>query len=236
MQEKTKIVNILNDGIGYLELVDIMPANSSADLAIVDSARASYNSSSTGTEKDYKLIKRLLEDKHTSPFEQVVFKFFLKAPLIVWWQQIRHRTGSYSLSSGRYTEYSDDEYYIPSKWRLQAKHNKQASEGYIDSLTGFHLTNDLIDHIRTSVRLYNKALNAGVAREQARFYLPAFLCYHTGIFKMDLHNLLHYLSLRTANDAQWEIRQYALGIEKIVSEYCPITFSYWKELQEKQKQ
>lgn len=93
---------------------------------------------------------------------------------------------------------------------MQAKDNKQASEGLLPD--GQWLTDALVKHYDEGYRLYQAALGAGIAREQARLFLAGFSVYYTWVAKIDAHNLMHFLRLRMAKDAQYEIRQYALAI------------------------
>ena len=200
---------------GYVELLDLMPhpaTGVSGDLAIVNAARVSYLGDSKGTERDRKLLFFLMRHRHTSPFEMVEFKFRCRAPLLTWWQWVRHRTWSANAQSGRYTPFEEDDFYVPDAWRLQARSNRQASEGELDDATATGLTRDLIAHYEDSFRLYRQALDAGVSRELARVFLPGFSVYYTWVMKVDAHNLMHFIKLRMAEDAQHEIRVYARAI------------------------
>ena len=127
---------------------------------------------------------------------------------------MRHRTWNFNAQSGRYLPFEENDFYeVPlDAWRLQAKDNKQASEGLLSD--GKWLTEALVKHYDEGYRLYQAALEAGVAREQARLFLAGFGVYYTWVAKIDAHNLMHFLRLRMANDAQYEIRQYALAIYK----------------------
>ncbi len=200
---------------GWIELVDFMPHPStgiSGDLAIVNAARVSFMGESKGDEKDKKLLFYLVRNLHTSPFEMVEMKFRVHAPVVVWWQWVRHRTFNLNAQSGRYTEFEEDAFYVPSTWRLQSKNNKQASEGEVSETVNTELTEKLVKHYEESYKLYQEALAAGVAREMARLYLPGFSVYYTWVVKADAHNLMHFLKLRMASDAQYEIRVYAQAI------------------------
>jgi len=208
-----KRVNVLDKG--WVELQDIM----GNDLAIVNAARVSFLGESKGNEQDKKLLFYLLKNRHTSPFEHVEFKFRVHAPVLVWWQWVRHRTWSYNAQSGRYVPFEEDDFYVPDVWRKQAKSNKQGSEGEINPATGEALTQELQAHYRQGFELYQRAIEAGVAREQARLFLPGFAVYYTWVAKTDAHNLMHFLSLRTAPDAQFEIRQFAAAIYEHF--FCP---------------
>jgi thymidylate synthase (FAD) len=193
---------------GWLELQDMM----GNDLAIVNAARVSFLGESKGSEQDKKLLMYLLRHRHTSPFEQVEFKFRVHAPLVVWWQWVRHRTWNFNAQSGRYVEFEEDDFHAPQAWRKQSKSNKQGSEGLIDPAEAAQLTEALLAHYDHSFALYQRALAAGVAKEQARLFLPGFSIYYTWVAKTDAHNLMHFLSLRMAPDAQYEIRAYAQAI------------------------
>lgn len=125
---------------------------------------------------------------------------------------MRHRTASLNLQSARYTPFEENDFYVPAAWRKQASDNKQASEGELEGPDGDALTRDLVNHYARSYELYRAALDKGIAREMARLFLPGFAVYYTGIVKIDAHNLMHFLKLRMADDAQFEIRVYARAI------------------------
>lgn len=197
---------------GYVELVDMLPhpdTRISGDLAIVNAARVSFLGESKGENADKKLLFYLMRNRHTSPFEMVEFKFRLRAPLVTWWQLVRHRTANLNMQSGRYTPFEENDFYIPDVWRKQSASNKQASDGELEPEASTALTEKLVQHYEQGYKLYEEALQAGVSKEMARLFLPGFSVYYTGVWKMDAHNLLHFLSLRTAPDAQHEIRVYA---------------------------
>jgi thymidylate synthase (FAD) len=201
-----KRVDVLDQG--WIELQDVM----GDDLAIVNAARVSFLGESKGDDADKKLLFYLMRHRHTSPFEQVEFKFRVRAPLLVWWQWVRHRTWHVNAQSGRYTPFQEDDFYHPITWRRQSESNKQGSEGEIDPADAERLSTWLTEHYRQSYALYQQALDAGVAREQARIFLPGFASYYIWVCKVDAHNLMHFLSLRMAPDAQAEIRAYAQAI------------------------
>jgi thymidylate synthase (FAD) len=117
-----------------------------------------------------------------------------------------------NLQSGRYTPFEEDEFYVPDVWRKQSASNKQASEGEVEPETDTVLREKLLTHYAEGYALYQEALQAGVAKEMARLFLPGFAAYYTGIWKIDAHNLMHFLKLRMASDAQYEIRVYAQAI------------------------
>jgi thymidylate synthase (FAD) len=214
---------------GFVELQDLMPhpgTGITCDNAIVAAARVSFLGESKGGAQDRKLIHYLMSHAHTSPFEMVEFKFRVKAPLVTYWQWIRHRTFAYqsiNSQSGRYTEFAEDEFYAPEVWRKQSPSNKQASLGQIEGAEGEALSRDLVEHYARGYALYEKALAQGVAREMARLFLPGFAVYYLWVVKVDLHNLFGFLKLRMAPDAQYEIRAFAETIyREFVKPSAPI--------------
>ena len=200
---------------GWLELVDMLPhpsAGVSPDLAIVNAARVSFLGESKGDARDKRLLFYLLRERHTSPFEMVEFKFRARAPLLTWWQWVRHRTWNFNAQSGRYTPFREEDFYEPTRWRLQSPDNKQASRGELEDEGGGALSAALLEHYARGFALYERALAQGVAREQARLFLPGFAVYYTWYAKTDAHNLMHFLRLRLPQDAQYEVRAYAQAI------------------------
>lgn len=226
-----KRVEVLDKG--WIELVDMMPhpdTDISGDLAIVNAARVSFLGESKGLERDKKLLFYLLRNHHTSPFEMVEFKFRVRAPLVTWWQWVRHRTWNMNAQSGRYTPFEENDFYVPDVWRRQSKDNKQASEGEVDTSSNVELTEKLIQHYEEGFRLYSEALETGVSKEMARLFLPGFSVYYTWVTKIDAHNLMRFLRLRMADDAQYEIRVYADTIyEHFFKDALPWTAEAFEE-------
>ena len=145
----------------------------------------------------------------------VHFKFRVRAPLVTYWQWVRHRTFHYmsaNAQSGRYTPFEEDDFYVPSVWRKQSKSNKQASEGEIEPEISAQLTEKLLKFYEQGYDLYREALDAGVSKEMARLFLPGFSVYYTWVISVDAHNLMNWMRLRMAADAQYEIRVYAEAI------------------------
>lgn len=215
---------------GFIALVDYM----GNDQSIVDAARTSYAKGTKTVSDNRGLIRRLMRDRHTSPFEFVELKFHVRAPLYVIQQWLRHRTSNFCQESHRFSEIKDDfQKTKPGAWRLQSKDNKQGSAGFLgvdtleqgewggkDLCTG---ENALHAHLKQE---YQTRIRRGVAREQARKDIP-HSTFSSIYIKSDLHNLLHFLRLRTAPDAQLEIREYANLIAGMVKRVCPITFEAW---------
>ena len=225
--------DILGDGSrSWVELQDMMPhpgTDVAPDLSIVNAARVSFLGESKGSEQDKRLLFYLLRHRHTSPFEQVEFKFRVRAPVVVWWQWVRHRTWHYNFQSGRYTPFEEGDFYIPTTWRRQAADNKQGSEGSLDDAGNAAFTERLRRVKEEGYALYEEALASGIAREQARLFLPAWGSYYIAVCKVDAWNLMHFLRLRMAEDAQWEIRQYALAVHEIFREVLPWTAEAFDE-------
>ncbi len=216
---------------GSVELLEVMPdpdSGVSLETAVVNAARVSYLGESKGEVQDRNLLLYLLRHNHTSPFEHVMFKFRVKAPVVTWWQWVRHRTWSYNFQSGRYVEFNDEEYYSPSRWRMQSKDNKQGSFGSIDSEHASMLSDAYEIHMSNSFNLYRMALEHGAAREQARLFLPAFGIHYSAVCTVDCHNLMHFLKLRMAPDAQYEIYVYAAKIFEYFEAMMPNTARWLK--------
>jgi len=221
---------VLGDDIGYIKLIDTMPSpqsDYSFEQRIVSSARMSTNGGLKGEALDTKLLKRLWKDKHFSPFEMAQIFLEIKAPLVVWMQWLRHRTMSYNQQSYRYVEVEEDEFYIPSVWRLQSKTNNQSSSGFLDPTDSELVSEKLRQDIFTQYHTYKELLKTGIAREQARFFLPAYALYSKGVMSVNLRNLTNFLNLRSAEDAQWEIRQYS---NCILYDILPALYSVTEKL------
>jgi thymidylate synthase (FAD) len=236
-----KRINVLDKG--WIELLDLMPhpaAGVSGDMAIVSAARVSFMGESKGDEKDKKLLFYLMRNEHNSPFEMVEFKMRLHAPVLTYWQWIRHRTFHYqsvNSQSGRYTEFAENDFYVPSAWREQHTSNKQASAGDLAPDASAALTDKLLAHYAQGYALYEEALAAGVAKEMARLFLPGFSVYYTWVIKVDALNLMNFLRLRIASDAQYEIRVYAEAIyEHFFKPALPWTAEAFEEYVLKKKE
>ena len=203
---------------GYIQLIDFM----GDDDAPVDAARASFDGQAINYthEQNDKLMAYLIKHEHTSPSEMMVAKFRVHAPVLVWWHWVRHRMASYNFVSGRYVPFTEDQFYeiAEDQWRLQSKTNKQGSDGLLDRRTGRVFTLWLKEHTANGYKHYENALNAGIAREQARVFLPFAGAYYTAIVQMNASSLLHFLRLRRGGDAQSEIRDYADALYGILHE------------------
>lgn len=209
------------DGQGWVGLIDHLGTEST----VVNAARVSFGKlKKTMDERDVALLDYLLENKHTSPLEHVVFTFSVHCPLFVRGQWHRHRTWSYNEISRRYTEI-DMEFYTPKALRRQSENNRQASfadENFDDAA----LRERIVEHHRCSLDLYNHLLESGVCREQARGVLPQNMMV-TFWGTVDLANLLHFLQLRDSAHAQQEIREYAVAIRELIRPLVPNVMDYY---------
>lgn len=205
-------------GQGWVGLIDHL----GTETTLVNAARVSFGKMKEEMdEKDIILLDYLIENKHTSPLEHVVFTFSVHCPLFVRGQWHRHRTWSYNEISRRYTEV-DMEFYTPPKIRKQAEIDRQASvEADFDDT---ELRAKIDKQNKDSLALFNELLDSGVCREQARGILPQNMMV-TFWATVDLSNLIHFLDLRDSPHAQWEIQQYALAIKQLIKPVVPNVFN-----------
>ena len=206
---------------GFVRVVDYL----GNDAAIVQAARVSYGAGTRRVSDDRGLIRYLMRHRHTTPFEMCELKLHVRVPMDAWRQWIRHRTASVNEVSTRYSIAIDAAQATPpAEWRTQAAGNRQGSGGLVDRSAGERLSAAEADLQRQARQVYRERLDAGVAREQARKDLP-LSTYTEAYWKIDLHNLLHFLALRMDDHAQLEIRRYArvIGTE-VVARWCPLAW------------
>ena len=209
---------------GFVRLVDHL----GDDASVVRSARVSYGEETKGAAADQKLINFLMEHDHGTPFEHLTFTFHIKCPLFVARQWMRHRIGSFNEISGRYVEL-DTQFWVPDKWRANNQDNKQSSgEGGFTPLEAEELYRLYHDSLESCEKAYNKLLEQGVAREQARGVLP-LATYTEFYWSVNARSLFNFLRLRAAPNAQFEIREYANAITKIVTPLAPWTFGAFRK-------
>lgn len=219
-----KKFSVLDDG--FIRVIDYM----GSDESIVQAARVSYGKGTKKVTEDRGLIRYLMRHHHTTPFEMCEIKLHVRVPMDTWRQWIRHRTANVNEYSTRYSIAIDATQKTKfGEWRLQAKDNKQGSEGFFPEAIGSKLTDresELQDFAR---EIYQERLSLGVAREQARKDIP-LSTYTEAYWKIDLQNLLHFLALRMESHAQFEIRSYANIIgNEIVSRWCPIAWEAFQD-------
>jgi len=213
---------------GYVCLVDVM----GDDASIVQAARVSYGEGTKKLSDDRTLIRYLMRHQHTTPFEMAEVKLLVRVPMDCWRQWIRHRTASVNEYSTRYSLAIDAAYATePDAWRTQSQANRQGSGDFLNFQLGKGLTEEeqeFHDHARN---LYEERIRIGVAREQARKDLP-LSTYTEAYWKIDLHNLFRFLSLRMDPKAQWEIVQYANTIgNEIVKPLFPVAWEAFVDYQ-----
>lgn len=227
---KQKTISCLDHG--HVTLVDVMPrlspdGHTTADYAIVQSARVSYGDGTKTLNEDRGLIRYLMRHSHTTPFEMCEFKFHCKMPIFIARQWIRHRTANVNEYSGRYSILKD-EFFIPDSARQQSLHNKQGGEQKLDNATSQQFSEYLSSFCQTAYSHYEDLLNRGVSRELARISLPINL-YTEWYWKIDLHNLFHFLSLRCDGHAQYEIRVFADAMLDLIRPIVPIAVEAWED-------
>ena len=219
------VENILNDNIGFMELVTSM----GSDLTVANSARVSFGKRKDILDDgDRKLIAFLAKNKHWSPFRHVMLQFHVKAPEIVGRQFYKHVIGSdytfkdhaWNEISGRYVVYSD-EFYKPAKFRKQSTNNKQASID--EEVDNPNRTKFLYEQILgDAYKNYKDLVDLGVSKEQARGVLPVSF-YTEWYWTASLQAVMNFVKLRDDDHAQWEIRQYALAMKQMALAVAPFS-------------
>ncbi|HEV2011333.1 MAG TPA: FAD-dependent thymidylate synthase [Candidatus Limnocylindria bacterium] len=216
---------------GFVRVIDYM----GDDAAVVQAARVSYGAGTKKIREDAGLINYLMRHRHTSPFEMCELKLHAKMPIFVAREWVRHRVANLNETSARYS-ILDNEFYMPEPEQLgtQSRSNRQ---GRGETLTGdesARVLEILRDDAVRAYAHYEEMLNentagetidpakAGLARELARMNLSVNF-YTQWYWKIDLHNLLHFLNLRTDPRAQYEIRVYADAILDVVKQWVPLT-------------
>ena len=211
---------------GYVKYIE----NWGSDERIVEAARMSTSKGFQGWETDLRLLQYLWTNHHHTPFEMAGLTIEVQAPLFVFREWHRHRTQSYNELSARYTKLPDL-YYIPSIERIQnskqAASNKQGSEDGIDSTKAMVIQGRITCATATAREYYEELLELGVSREVARVVIPVNQ-YSRMRASANLRNWLHFLTLRVAPNAQWEIRQYADAVSTIVKQWFPRTHALWE--------
>ncbi len=206
--------------LGFVQAIDYM----GTDEDIVQAARVSYGPSTRKVHDDRGLLRYLMRHRHTTPFEMCEVKFRCKMPIFVARQWIRHRTANVNEMSLRYSE-APDEFYVPAleAVTLQSTTNKQGRDG--ETALPPELREQVRElrrgHYARAYADYQKlAAEHGIARELARTLLPVSL-YTQWIWKIDLHNLMHFLDLRLDPHAQIEIRVFAEAMADFVRAWVP---------------
>ncbi len=210
---------------GFVRLVDSM----GGDNAIVQAARVSYGKGTSKVSQDRGLIRYLMRHRHTTPFEMVEFKYHCKMPIFVARQWVRHRTANINEYSLRYSEARDEFYYPnPENIQFQSALNKQGRLGEVSDDLKKKVSKYFKEISDRSFEIYSELNSAGVARELARAVLPVNL-YTEWYWKNDLHNLLHFIGLRSDNHAQYEIRVFSDAMAKSVKKVAPFAWEAYQD-------
>ena len=195
---------------------------SGSDLSVVNAARVSFAKHSKWySETDARVLRFLMKDKHGTPFEHNYFRWHVRAPMIVFWEWVRHRMASYNVESGRYVELRPH-FYIPDKSRTQHGrpgdyHFKEGNREQTD-----WLQKELSDHAKMCFMRYEEAIERGIAKEQARLFIPTYI-YVEFYFSCNARSLMNFLSLRNDGHAMYEIQKYAEALEYLWGQVMPDT-------------
>ena len=215
--------------LGFVRLIDVM----GDDTSVANAARVSYDKHVREmTEKDEKLIKYLAKHDHTSPFRHAFLSFEIYAPVMVarqWWKYVvgsDHTMDGWNEESRRYLS-NEPKFYVPdgASWRSTPKKSKQGSGEPLSIEKGDKLTYALTLLQEQALQLYKSALEDGVAPELARLFLPANAQYTNWVWSGSLQSVSHFIAQRSKPDAQYEIREYAQAVHKLVKGIFPISLS-----------
>lgn len=201
------------------------------DLSIVNAARVSFASyDDTFTDKSAGLVNYLIKNKHATPFEHIVFKFYVKCPIFVAREWFRHRWSSFNEMSMRYHVPSQIDFFYPEKSTIRKQVGKPGAY-FFEPFTDQDLIHDEVDYhfglvYSVAEKAYRTLLEKGVAKELARSVLPVGQ-YTEFIWTVNARSLMNFLSLRNDSHAQYEINAYASEIESIFAEILPSTYKSW---------
>ena len=223
---------------GFIALVDtlprLVPEGKTADFAVVQAARVSYGQGTKRVNEDRGLIRYLMRNWHTTPFEMIEFKFHVSMPIFVARQWIRHRTANVNEYSARYSV-MPDQFYVPAldEIRKQTATNRQGGdEAFAATGEEAATAEQFLDYLdEAEARLYPRyqaLLERGLSRELARIGLP-ISAYTQWYWKCDLYNILHFLELRMDDHAQEEIRVYARAMHDLIAPIAPVTLEAFRD-------
>lgn len=199
------------------------------DTDAPNAARMSFDQTDTGRTRaqDLKLADYLMRNKHTSPFEMVQVWLEMKLPIFLARQFVRHRTVRLNEVSGRYVQLPA-EWYIPAQFGAAAKDKKQGQAGGLRDIDNEWCRINLNEDCRNGYAHYVEAIDRGAAMEHARFFLHVNHYTHW-LWNQDLHNLMHFLSLRDHGHAQIEAQAYAKAIDQLVRTHLPATMELYDQ-------
>ncbi len=237
--KKMEVTGLL-DGNGFVRVVkvspEVHPEGYTPEYLIAKAARLSYGSDNKTPAQDKALIEYLVRHKHTSPLEMCNITFHMRLPIPICRQLLRHRTGKFNEFSQRYTEVDEDMSRLrmpdfSESLRGPCKLSKQASDfnlGPEQSESILGMMRDAEEKLDQVYDLYQKMVKEGLAKEVARFYLP--LSTYTEIYvQFDLNNLMKFLHLRCAPDAQYEIQVYANAMRELSSQFFPTCLGIFEQ-------
>ena len=212
---------------GEIVILDCMPRLIDApdpmfiacDTACAEAARTSYQAGTKAASSDVALIDNLMRNNHNSPLEMCEIKFYLRLPIFVMRQLVRHRTSNLNEESARYSVLRDD-FYVPTRWAENTDKDKQATDQSTATIRHADWAARIAHHNATSYALYEQLLSEGLAREQARMVLGTNI-YTSCVWKCDLHNFMHMLRLRLDSHAQYEIRVFAEAMFNVAQVLFP---------------
>ena len=218
-------IDVLDEG--YVRLIDTL----GNDASVVNAARVSYDKEiEVMEERDERLMVWLWENEHTSPFRHAALTFEVYAPLFVarqWWKYAVSSThvddqNGWNESSRRYIT-ENEQFYVPmeNQWRSKPANSKQGSGEPVDEELGADLTKKLVDFIVAGTDAYHEAMDAGVAPELARLFLPAYGMYVRWRWTVSLHGVMHFIQQRIEHDAQVEIQDYAKAVKELTASAFP---------------
>ena len=220
---------------GFIEVVDSL----GSDLTVVNSARVSFGKRKTKFDKsDERLVRYLAKYKHYSPFRHLQVQFHVKAPEFVMRQWYKHVVGIETTSnssakdhawneiSGRYVPV--EEFYVPEVWRKQSDDNKQASEGVLDDLQQKRMSSVFNEYMRQVEMAYDRMIDAGMAKEQARIILP--LNQYTEVYwTASFQAIMNFIELRNEKTSQIEIQEYAKSLLDLMDDTFPKITKIWAD-------
>lgn len=237
--KKMEVTNLL-DGKGFVRVVkvspEVHPEGYTPEYLIAKAARLSYGSDNKTPAQDKALVEYLVRHKHTSPLEMCNITFHMRLPIPICRQLLRHRTGKFNEFSQRYTEVNEDMSRLrmpefKESLRGASKLSKQASDFNLDleqSSSILALMKRAEQKLDDVYKLYKEMLESGLAKEVARFYLP--LSTYTEIYvQFDLNNLMKFLHLRCAPDAQYEIQVYANAMRELSAQFFPTCLGIFEQ-------
>jgi thymidylate synthase (FAD) len=219
MAEVLRQIDVLDHGFVRLD------AAMADDLSVANAARVSFARRKTELdEADEGLIRFLMRDRHGTPFEHNAFRFHIRCPIFVAREWFRHRIGSFNEFSMRYAR-ATDEFYVPEAKDVRSQVGKPGAYTFepVEPELAEHTREEIRKVYETAYATYEQLVEAGVARELARAVLPVG-AYTEFYWTVNARSLMNFLSLRSAEAAQREIRRYSLACEDLFSEAMPVTY------------